>query len=344
MNAMANANAAQRAPEIVYVNMNDGKPVENVGTGGNAARYGKIAAMILIPLALGTAIGQAARSAKDFNEGIHGAKTIFTDEKAAKKNLASLQAALEDAGKKNFKSDKTLTSTLDSLNSKLDIKSEIVFRAKQGSLNADISGQILSFYAGVAEIHEMLVAHVVAAKADDLALDKAIKSDAAGKLAEGENANLAARGSYRYGIVINNPSEEDKTAGKGGVFGAKLVEIGQPFCGNGKMATTGSCGQADGGTTGYAYRTDPGGTWSKADLASAGPGESVPAKVLIPLLPNGTTDGLIRTGEASAAEVLYTKRLRAIAERLDALITSANSLEQRLAPYANAGDKFTFFL
>ena len=51
MNAMAAQGAAQRAPEIVIVH--DGKPVESVSAGTQAATIGKYLAIAIVPQVAG---------------------------------------------------------------------------------------------------------------------------------------------------------------------------------------------------------------------------------------------------------------------------------------------------
>src|SRR5204863_5406319 len=97
------------------------------------------------------------------------------------------------------------TKAMDALVAKLEVKQDAVFRAKQNTLNAELSGQILEFYAGVAEIRNMLKAHVAQAQLDDEMLVAAAKA--------GDNIKpqgyLAGFGQYRYGILISAPSATD---------------------------------------------------------------------------------------------------------------------------------------
>jgi hypothetical protein len=209
-----------------------------------------------------------------------------------------------------------------------------VFRAKQNSLDAGLSGQILAFYAGVAEIRGMLDAHVRSAKADDKALALAKQKTDDATVKDSDNVFLA--GQAKYAVLVTAPTESDNDD-----FGAKIVELGPVFCGD-KQSTTGRC-EGD-GPSGFGYRNDPGGiSWTKGDLVTSGQ-DSVPTKKLVMLLPNGVRDALIKTGEPGASEVYYTKRLRSIADRTKKLITDANKLESQLQSAASKGARFSFFL
>jgi hypothetical protein len=339
MNHMAAVGTVQRAPEIVIVN--DGRPVENVGHQSMGATIAKIVVPAVVALGIGVGIGRVSRDANFYNDGLKDAKAILGDVnqpstlKATKRLLSNLDSTLDEMKtKNNYRPEEAATKALSDLVTKLDVKSDLVFRAKQNSLDEGLSGQILSFYAGVAEIRGMLDAHVKSAKADDkaLALGKQKTDDAT--LKEGTNAMLA--GQAKYAVLLTAPTESDRDD-----FGARIVEIGPVFCGD-KQSSSGKC-EGD-SPSGFGYRNEPGGiSWTKGDLVTSGQ-DSVPTKKLVLLLPNGVRDSLIKTGEPGASEVLYVKRLRAIAERTKKLITDANKLESQLQSAASKGSRFSFFL
>ena len=341
MNAMAAVGTVQRAPEIVIVN--DGKPVENVGTSSMGMTIAKIAVPAVLMLGIGVGIGRASKAANFYNEGLDDAGEILgapdkpSTVKGAKKSLADLDNALDAMAKNGYKPDPAGTKALADTMKKLDaINSKAVFQAKQNALDEALAGEILAFYAGVAEVRSMLDVHVKAAKADDKMLATAKEKADAATVKEGENAYLAQVGAVRYGVLITAPTEQERDD-----FGAKLVELGPVFCGD-RQSSTGRC--EDGGPSGFGYRNEPGGiAWTKGDLATSGE-DSVPTKKLVLLLPNGVRDALIRGNEPGASEVYYAKRLRTIAERTKKLITDANRLETSLQTAANKGRRFSFFL
>ncbi len=344
MNAMAAVGTVQRAPEIVIVN--DGKPVENVGASSRGAAIAKLAAPAVIALIVGVVIGQIAKGANLYNTGLKDARSILGDDKTAstvknvKKTLSELDGVLDEMKtKNNYRPDTAADKQLRDLSGRLevsDVKKTAVFRTA-GAIEPDLTGQIMSFYAGSAEVKSMIDSHIKAAIADDLALSTGKTATAAAQVKDGENATLAAVGAVRYGALIQAPSETDRSD-----FGVKLVELGPPYCGGAQPVTTGKCENNE-APTAYAYRTEPGAAWTKGDLQVQG-SDSVPAKKLVLLLPDGTRDALIKGSEPGASEVFYVKQLRQLSERTKKLIEEANRLEQRLQAESNKSARFSFFL
>ncbi len=339
MNHMAAVGQVQRAPEIVIIN--DGKPVENVGAAGKGAMIAKIVVPAVAALAIGLAIGRLSKDANFYNDGLKDAKAILGDAKSpstvagTKRVLSQLDGALEEMKTKtNYRPDAAVGAQLAKIATELDVKSEIVFRAKQNALGAEIAGQILSFYAGVAEIKGMLDAHNKAAKFDEMTLEKGKKATDAATLKDGDNAYLS--GQLKYGVMLSAPTEEDKDD-----FGAKLVEIGGVYCGASGTPVA-KCPEGE-SPSGFAYRNDPGGGLIKGDLATTG-SDSVPAKKVVMLLQNGVRDAVIKGNEPGVSEFYYTRRVRAIAERTKKLIEDANKLETRLQAESSKGSRFSFFL
>jgi hypothetical protein len=200
-----------------------------------------------------------------------------------------------------------------------------------------VTGLIMSFYAGAAEVKGMLDTHVKAAKSDDLALASGKSAAAAAAVKDHENAALASINAVRYGALIQAPTDTDKSD-----FGVRIVELGPPYCGGPNPVTSGKCENNE-PPSAYAYRNEPGAVWTKGELHTQG-SDSVPSKRLLLLLPNGTRDALIKGGEPGASEVFYVKRLRALTERAKKLIDEANKLEQRLQAESNKSARFSFFL
>jgi hypothetical protein len=350
MNAMAAVGTVQRAPEIVIVN--DGKPVEHVGAQSGSASLLRIAVPAGIALIIGIAVGKIGTSNSSYNDGLKGAKAILGDKGTSstvanlKKQLSDLDTYLDEAKtKKNFRPDSTIDKELEALAAKLEVKSELVFRAKENALDAETSGQILAFYAGIEELKSMVDQHVKSAKSDDLAFANAAKKNDAATVKDDENAALS--GQLRYGVLMQAPTEADKVD-----FGAKLVELGPPYCGD-KLATSGKCGEGE-APSAFAYRAEPGATWTKGDLVSNG-ADSVPTKKLVMLLPGGVRDSLVKGAEGVASETLYTKRLKAIydyvhgkpgqdGKPVGGLLELGNKLEQKLEQVANKGSRFSFFM
>lgn len=341
MNAMAAVATVQRPPEIVIVN--DGKPVENVGASARGGTIAKIAIPAVLTLGVGIAIGQIAKSANVYNEGLKDAKSILGDEKSSstvknvKRTLSQLDSVLDEMKtKNNYHPDIAANKQLSDLATRLDVKAGTVFRTAS-ALDPEVTGLIMSFYAGAAEVKGMLDTHVKAAKSDDLALSKGKNALDAAMVKETENAALASINAVRYAALIQAPTETDSID-----FGVRIVELGPPYCGGPNPVTTGKCDNNE-APTAYAYRNEPSAVWTKGDLQTQG-SDSVPTKKLVLLLPNGTRDALIQGGEPGASEVFYVKRLRALTDRTKKLIEEANKLEQRLQVESNKSSRFSFFM
>ena len=329
MNAMAQIGTMQRAPEIVIVN--DGKPVENVAASKRGVVIAKYAAIALVPLIVGAIVGKIGHTAAVHNQSVKGAKGLLADLKKLKKELNGVKNAItENVSRGGFTPDKELTATLKGISEKLSIDGKVFIA--MGTIPADVSGPVLSFYAGAAEVKTMVDQHVLLAGADDMAYAGAAAAGDKAKLKENENAPLA--GSYRYAVVLSAPGEGDPQA----PFGARLVELGPPYCGGDKLSTDGTCGD---GVTGFAYR-DREGVWSKGQPAS--PGSSFPTKVVVPLVTNPVTEALMRGNDKAAAELAYGKRLQTMLTRLETLIDEGNAAERTLNAKANQGERFTFFM
>jgi hypothetical protein len=341
MNAMASVGTVQRAPEIVIVN--DGKPVENVGASSRGASIAKIAIPAVLALGIGVGIGKISAGANVYNDGIKDSKQILGDDKApstvknVKRTLSELEGVLDDMSAKNFHADAAADKRLAELAARLDVKAGTVFRTA-AAVDPEVAGLIMAFYGGTAEVKGMVDTHVKAAKSDDLALAAAKTAAASAAVKDTENAALASTGAVRYGALIQSPTETERVD-----FGVKIVELGPPYCGGqNPEILTGKCANNE-PPTAYAYRQEPGATWTKGDLQVSG-SDNVPTKKLVLLLPNGTRDALIKGGEPGASEVFYSKRLKLLADRTKKLIEEANKLEQRLQTESNKGSRFSFFM
>jgi hypothetical protein len=341
MNAMAAVGTVQRAPEIVIVN--DGRPVENVAAASHGAAIAKLVAPAVVALIIGVVVGQIAKGANIYNQGLKESRSILGDEKTAstvknvKKALSEIDGVLDEMKtKNNYRPDTAADKKLRELGGRLEVKETTVFRTA-GAIDPDVSGQIMSFYAGAAEVKGMLDTHIKSAAADDLALSTGKTAGNAAQVRDHENAMLAQVGAVRYGALIQAPTDTER-----GDFGVKIVELGPPYCGGNNPVTTGKCDNNE-SPTAYAYRNDPGAGWTKGDLQLQG-SDSVPAKKLVLLLANGTRDALIKGSEPGASEVFYVKRLRTLGERTKKLIEEANKLEQRLQAESNKSARFSFFL
>jgi len=341
MNAMAAVGTVQRAPEIVIVN--DGKPVENVGSSSMGAKIAMIAIPGVLMLAVGVAIGKVGTSASVYNDGLAGAKGILENEKTVKKTLSELERILDDhKAKNNFKPDAAVDKELEKLVGRLDIKGDVYAVARNITNEADLASQVLGFYGGTQEIKGMLDAHLKAAKSDDQAF-LAAKKAADNKQVKPE-LNYYLAGQWRYAVVVTAPAScgPDDKKDCDLPFGAHFVELGPPVC-DGKVTVSGKCPEGV-SPSGHTYRGDPTAvTFTTGDLITQNT-DTIPAKKMIPLIDNGVLRSVLQGNEQTASETLYGKRLRAISDRAKKLINDANKLESSLQTQSNKGSRFTFFL
>lgn len=350
MNAMAAVGTVQRAPEIVIVN--DGKPVENVGQKSMGATIARIALPAVAALVIGIAIGKLGESASSYNAGLSDAKAILgakdTPSTIAqlKQTLSQIDTVLDEARTKNqFRPDASTDKKLQELMTKLDIKADVVFKAKQNALDPDVSSQILQFYSGVSEVKAALENHLRYAKADNNAFTKNKEKQDAASLKEGENAPLA--GQLRYAVVVSAPDEQNKMAD----FGAQIVELGGVYCGQSNNPTA-KCADGE-APTAVAYRTDIDKPLVKGEIAS--PSEAVPSKKVVTLLNGSVRDQFFKGAEGVASEVFYQRRLRALYERIckrendgkcssSSLLDLGNRVEARVDAESKKGTRFSFFM
>jgi hypothetical protein len=350
MNAMAQIGTVQRAPEIIIVN--DGKPVESVH--GSSARS-RVLLMIAIPgvvaLLIGLTIGRISKDANVYNDGLKGAQELLGEEKSPapstvrqlKKALADLDTQLVNMQKNGFHTDSAASKELDKLSKLLEVKAVVYPLARNITTDGDLAGQVLSFYATVNEVKAMLDSHLRTAKLDEVEAQAAAKA-AEAKLDPGTNTELASR--YRYAVLMSAATDNDKNA----AFGAKLVEIGQPYCGD-KMSTSGKCPEGE-GTNAVAYRTDPQGTvWTKGERAQP-QADAVPTKQIVALIDTPVLDTITKGLEIGPSSFVYAKRLALLYELVHGnpqkntkgLVDEGNRVETGLEVFARKGSRFTFFL
>ncbi|MEO8704847.1 MAG: hypothetical protein ABI867_32645 [Kofleriaceae bacterium] len=351
MNAMAAVGTVQRAPEIVIVN--DGRPVENIGQKSTGAVVARIAIPAVIALIIGIGVGKIGANASSYNAGLDDAKGLLGDKNtpstiaSLKQTLSDIDTVLDARVKNGFRPDAATDKKLETLVAKLDVKSDLIFKAKQNALDAEVSGQIVSFYAGIAEVKSMLDAHLKFAKADNNSFNKSKKAIDDATLKEGENAPLAATSSLRYAILIQAPTEKEQSD-----FGAKIVELGGVYCGTSNSPTA-KCPEGEQASA-VAYRADLEKVPTKGDIASKSE-DSVPTKKILSLLPGTVRDSFMKGAEGVASEVYYQRRLRSIYERIckretdgkcgsNTLLDLGNRVESRVDTESKKGSRFSFFM
>ncbi len=322
-----NAPAPVIAPDIVVIN--DGRPVESVSKQNKMASLGKVAAMVLAPLIAGVVIGKISAGAGQYNQVIEDAAPIRDDVKTIRRGLTDLQATLE-SGKKGGKfapGDEKLTAALGALED-LQGNYELVFGSSMYHLDPLISREIFTFYSDIQALNAKRKEHLRAANLEAKALkDGALKFQ-----------NLSA---VPYAGLLDIPSADDAAAGKPVSF--KLVQLGGPVCEGDTKPNPEGCGGA--APSGMAYRDDEAaGSWKVdklADAAEAG----VPTKRIVMLDPsNPLVKQVLTGGEATLAELSYTKRVEELATLTEQMLATGKKIETALNEKANEGGKFSFFL
>ncbi len=357
MNAMAQIGTSQRAPEIVIVN--DGRPVESVSAGTQAATIGKYVAIALVPFIIGIAIRGVSKDASSYNDGIKGAQYLIKDVKAVKKSLVVVRDKLAADGKKD-RAGKEATATLKAIKD-LELRTGDVFKYKQ-NLGAELAREVMDYYSSVATLQMMVNEHLETARSEDLLITAARANSEKAMLPTNDAFQKAV--GYKYGVLVWNPSEEEAQSSQS-AFGARLVELGPPYCaGSDKVSTSGTCPDPEKPVETLSYRDAPGAVWQRADFAIPGrdlnPGAAIPPKKVLVMSPNGvlttlvgecaggadkaTEGGCQRNIGGAAAEAAYRKRLTTISKRLEETVEMANKVEQRLSPKSNESDRFSFFM
>jgi hypothetical protein len=337
MNAMAHHGAMQRPAEIVIVH--DGKPVEHVGASKRFVSIAKYAGIGLIPLVLGIVVGQISKEANIYNEGLHDAGLVLNDVKALKKGLNEVKSGLINAQAKGGGFDVEKVGAAVAAADKIDVKPELVFKAKQHSFDADLSSAVLKYYAEITSIKELIEDHIKLAKNDELALKAAIKAST--DQVPDKAAPISGMTPYKsYGVLLSNPTEEE--AKDQPPQGAYVVEIGPPVCGD-KVSSSSSCSDAP--VTGYTYRFSQTSPWMKGQLAvGLSSGDAFPAKKLVLLGQSNTMDALVKTPGGNATEELYQRRLYEINKKLEEVIKQGNTVETLLVKKSGESPRFSFFL
>lgn len=323
----AMAQQAQVGAPQDYVIVNDGKPVESVANANKGAVIGKTVAMLLAPLVAGVLIGKLSAGANQYNQVIVDAKPIMDDVKLVRRGLTELTAVLE-SGKKGEKftpGDEKLIASLKAL-PKIEGNDELVFKSSLYHLDWKTSSSIYGFYSDLHALKAQLKAHLRAAK-----LESRILKDGAAKLG-GFNP-------MKFGAVLDVPNEEDAAAGRPVTI--KMVQLGAPVCAGQTKPNPAGCG--GGLMAGIQHREDQLGGWKTDTLAPTG-AEGEWSDAVVMLAPSKTLEQVLKSGDATVAEVDYAKRIKAIDDLTAQLLNTSKSITKVLGEKSNEGGKFSFFL
>jgi hypothetical protein len=327
MSAMAGMQRAAAAPEIVIVN--DGKPVENVGTQSSLVRFGVPVGIAIVTLAAGWIFGQMSASSSLNDEAFADAAAVGQDIKRLRQeSLQHVQDAIwksqekDGAGKPFPVNDTDLTQALADKKIWPQFDPE-TFTKKYYVLDKDLVTSIMGFYSDVITIRELMEAHVKATENDSKALADGQLRIEATKPDESVNRYIDLS---RYGVIIDVPTKAESEQGKR--FGARLVEIGPPVCQDGKLSTDGKCPEPP---RGVGIRDQNSGSpgWLPSEVGF-GQGDNVPKGKVLPLLPNEIFESMAKGSEPSVAEAAYLRRLVQLNELIKNSIETASSLEKQL--------------
>jgi hypothetical protein len=328
MNAMAAHGAVAAQPQIVIVN--DGQGVENVGHKRNGAKMAVYAAILLVPLILGSVLGKIAASNGAFNSAIADAGKLGENVKAVGKSLIAVQQVLQVArerGNGRFTlNDQQLIKDLEAL-TLADPSYELLTQIELQQIPTQVAQETIGFYRDATKLNALIREHIAKSKSDQKAFQ------AGGERAGATAGKMGPAGTF--GALIALPSAEQA----GGGVKVKLVQLGLPVCEDGKAAQ-----QCPGAPSGYQYRLDETGPWGTAKLG-VGDGQLVMldqnSKVL---------EGLMVGGEASVTATSYLKRINDIRELLEGedggagVLAARQNLTTMLQNISNRSTKPTFFL
>jgi hypothetical protein len=341
MNAMAQYGAAQRAPEIVVVN--DGRPVEQVGSSDRWIRIGIYAAVAIVPLIVGWLVGGAGQKAAFTNQSTERAQKLQGEVDRITKKLGTIRAAFEANAAELRGRERPVGEDLTRQLKAVQDEHLVARRSQAFGTVHHLQGavELLEFYSLLQEVDDLVTEHVTRAALEEPAIATGNKVLETFGVKPGEF--LERGGSpYKVGLLLSNPTGEDGLS-----QGARLVEIGQPLCGHDiKTASEGKDGKCseDQGLAGFAYRLGTG-PWQPGKILLEGikPGDKWPNDVLWLLTPTDTFKALVETSSATLAQAAYFERLVKIFEKVRKANEKGEELRDKLNVRARAGKKFTWF-
>jgi hypothetical protein len=326
MNAMAAQGAATRAPEIIVV---DKQHVEQVAPASSAAKWGKIAAIILAPMILGFILGGINNARSRYNSTLADAKDLHAEFQQLGKSLEGLNNVLlvakERGGGGNSYTfpDPQLVTDLEALSFSVpDADQLVLYHANLYNLEPKLVQDLLLFYGRIKTLSSKVKEHVRLSK------------DLASKLPPEARAKLGA--DSNFAAVVKTPTAAE--AEKGARPTAELVQLGLPVCSDGKPAQ----GCPDGALAGFQVRGDTTAAWATKPLAS---GSDAADKVVF-LRRGGVLSGLLQGSPRFLDELQYYQRISEIDTLVSGgsgdggLIKERKDIEDRLNAVAQKGKAF----
>jgi hypothetical protein len=327
MNAMAAPSARARPAAPEYIVVNDGEPVERVGSKSGRGAMVTWVGVAAVALFVGVAVGQIGTNASIYNESIADAKLIADTVKQIDGQLQSLRDTLYRAkergadGQSYLIADEKLSQALAALGlTPPDLTK--VYESRLYELDQGLVDQTITFLTEAQLLFKQIKDHQ-------------LKTEQEAKAIQVGNEQLRKYGGpARYAVYI------DKNKGEGAPLLAQFVEIGDPVCQDGKPNAAGCGGAAP---RGFLYRPNELGPWGTMELASP---DGAGIRQLLPLgfSPSPALTALFAGGGATVAEAAYTSRMRDIDAKVDDLVDRAKRIQKTLTSTASRGKKFSFFM
>jgi len=330
MNAMAARNVAAAAPEIIVVN--DGTPIENVGKKSKVGLL-KLLLPAVVALVVGMTVGQMGTKAAYYNDTIDDAAVVGDQISKVDKQLLSLRNTMYTAkergpqGTSYLLGDEQLTADLEAIAFELPDLNK-VYESNLYRMDQGVVDQTLAYLTEATLLQKQLKDHVLKAKVEAKAL------------AAGQERLQKFGLPTRYGIIVNIAKGDEAATTP---VSATFVELGDPFCQDGKPNPAGC---ADGSPKGFLYRPSEMGPWGQKELAT--PEEDfIKGNRLIPLgvgEPSPTLKALFFGGEHTVSEVTYMKRITELDAKIDDLMERGKNLRKAFTTVAGQSKQFTFFM
>jgi len=331
MSAMASQQARTAAPDIVVAH--DAGPAEKIEEGSAVAKYGKLLALIIIPLGLGWIMGGIGQEAASFNETLDDAGLIEAKVKTVNSDLQNLRNVLYDnkvhgpQGNAFQTADSKLVEALESLalTPLPDLQLEQIYNTKLYSMKPEVVNSVFIFVTEYQKLRQNIKAHVDQSKND------------AKSLAGAEKRQKLVGAPSGYGVILDVPTADE--AGK--PVAARFVELGAPVCADGRPNPAG-CGGAP--PMGFQYRQSADGPFGTKKIAvPSGSGVEGDTIVLMRWSPTEKLQTLFAGADASVAAKGYDLRMVELEALTDKLLDLGKSLGKELQTTSNVGRRFTFF-
>jgi hypothetical protein len=314
MNAMARTAASAPPVNQDYVIVNDGKPVEQVGSHGNTLRYVKYGALLLAPLFVGYVLGGIMVRNQQWNATVSDAKLLYQDFDVVGKGLIAVIEQLDiakDRGGGKFKyPDPDLNTGLEALTLQAP-DTTILFHSKIHNMDVAVVEKVFKFYQDLGLLYTKVEEHKRLSKADD-------------------RKNVPKQ-QGAYAVVLRLPKEGQAD----GIPLVEIVEVGAPICAGEAKINPQGC-PAGSTVAQFQVRTDPAGTWQLLDFVT----KDLKADGVIAFQPNRVQQAFMVGADNFLDAVGYQRRILEIDTLARELSESRAQLQTMLNAEAQRGTRF----